>query len=80
MRSNSLSASRDTNVLPMAPNPGVDTPNGIHIKTKETDCLSDHEMNLLQEQIDVTEVKTTYETLYRYATAVDAAVIVLSSL
>jgi len=64
----------------MAPNHGADAPAGIRTKIKETNCLSDHERNLLQEQINVPGVKTTYVILYRYATAVDVAIIVLSSL
>jgi hypothetical protein len=80
MEINSSSLSREGDGLPTAENPGLDVLNGIHIKTKETHCLSEHERKILQDQVDVPEVKITYMTLYRYATAVDLAIMALSSL
>jgi len=65
--------------LPTAQNPGLDAQREIRIEANGTDLPSEHERKILQEQIDVPVVKTTYTALYRYATDVDTIVIVVST-
>jgi hypothetical protein len=59
---------------------GLDIKNGTNTKANVTRCLSEHERSILQEQIEVREVKSSYATLYRYATGVDRAIMAISAL
>ncbi|PMD29475.1 P-loop containing nucleoside triphosphate hydrolase protein [Hyaloscypha variabilis F] len=43
-------------------------------------ALSELERGILEEQINITEVKTSYVTLYRHATGVDGAIMAVSAL
>jgi hypothetical protein len=50
------------------------------VEANGASCISEFERNILQEQLDVPEARSSYPALYRYASSFDVVVMALSAL
>lgn len=79
MGNKSLPRSRARDSFRTLQDPGLDVHNKKSIEANGIDSASEHQKKVLEEQIDVPEVKITYMSLYRFATFGDIAIIFFSA-
>jgi hypothetical protein len=75
----SLLRSTERDGLPTAPDHSLDAHNKTSLEANGINSASEYERKILQEQIDVPVVKTTYTSLYGFSTAADMAIIIFSA-